>query len=54
MIKKAKEAVIFKLIELSVWMDMKRKGSNWDLFQWGVVWLGVITLSAWIIGKIIN
>jgi len=52
--KKVKEAVIFKLIEMSVWMDMKRNGSNWDKFQWGAIWLGVITVSSWIIGKIIN
>lgn len=52
--KKIKEQIIFKLIEMSVWMDMKRHGSNWEKFQWGAIWLAVITLSAWIIGKIIN
>lgn len=52
--KKVKEAVIFKLIEMSVWMDMKRHGSNWEKFQWGAIWLAVITLTSWIIGKIIN
>ena len=52
--KKVKEAVIFKLIELSVWMDMKRRGSQWDKFQWGAIWLGLISLLTWIIGKLIN
>ena len=52
--KKVKEAVIFKLIEASVWMDMKRNGSPWQKFQWGAIWLGVITLLSWIIGRIIN
>jgi hypothetical protein len=52
--KKIKEKIIFKLIEISVWMDMKRHGSNWDKFQWAAIWLGVITLLTWILGKIIN
>ena len=49
--KKIKEAIIFKLIDLSLWLDEKRKGTTWDLFQYGVFWMVVVTLITWLIGK---
>lgn len=51
--KKIKEAIIFRLIDLSLWLDRKRKGDTWDLFQYGVFWMLVVTFLTWIIGKLI-
>ena len=51
--RKIKDYIIFKAIELKVWLHMKKNGDTLDLFQFGLFWLVVMILSSMLIGKIL-
>ena len=47
------DLVIFKFIELKVWLHQKKNGTTWDLFQFGLFWMLIMILTSMLIGKIL-
>ena len=52
--RKLIDNIVFKYIELKVWLHAKRNGTTWDKFQYGVFWLIIITSVTYILGKFKN
>lgn len=51
--KKIADKILFKFIELRLWLHQKRNGSTWDMFQFGLFWMVVMVLTSMLIGKIL-
>ena len=51
--RKIKDYIIFKAIELKVWLHLKKNGTPFDLFQFGLFWMLVLILASWLLGKIL-
>ena len=51
--KKLTDKIVFKFIELKVWLHQKRNGTTWDMFQFGLFWMLIMILTSMLIGKIL-
>jgi len=51
--KKIADKILFKFIELKVWLHQKKNGSTWDMFQFGLFWMLIMILTSMLIGKIL-
>ncbi len=51
--RKLIDIAMFKLIELRIWLHMKRNGTPFELFQFGLFWMAVLVLTSILIGKIL-
>ena len=51
--KKLTDKVLFKFIELKVWLHQKKNGSTWDKFQFGLFCMLIMILTSMLIGKIL-
>ena len=47
------DLVVFKYIELKLWLHAKKNGTPWDLFQFGLFWMLIMILTSILIGKIL-
>ena len=47
------DLVVFKYIELKLWLHQKKNGTTWDMFQFGVFWMLIMILTSMLIGKIL-
>ena len=45
--------IVFKYIELKLWLHAKKNGSTWDKFQFALFWMLVMVLTSILLGKII-
>jgi len=51
--RKLADKILFKFIELKVWLHQKKNGTTWDMFQFGLFWMVVMILTSMLIGKIL-
>ena len=51
--KKITDKILFKLIELKLWLQEKKNGTTWDKFQFGLFCMLIMVLTSILIGKII-
>ena len=51
--RKLTNKIIFKFIELKVWLHQKKNGTTWDMFQFGLFWMLIMILTSMLIGKIL-
>ena len=51
--KKLTNKIVFKFIELKVWLHQKKNGTTWDMFQFGVFWMLIMVLTSILLGKIL-
>ena len=51
--KKLTDKILFKFIELKVWLRQKKNGTTWDMFQFGLFWMLIMILTSMLIGKIL-
>jgi hypothetical protein len=51
--KKITDKILFKLIELKLWLHEKKNGTTWDKFQFGLFCMLIMVLTSILIGKII-
>ncbi len=51
--KKLTDKILFKFIELKLWLHEKKNGTTWDMFQFGVFWMLIMVLTSILIGKIL-
>lgn len=51
--RKALDFIRFKYIELKVWLHLKKNGTPFELFQFGIFWMAVMVLTSMLIGKIL-
>ena len=51
--KKLTDKILFKFIELKVWLHQKKNGTTWDMFQFGVFWMLIMVLTSILLGKIL-
>ena len=51
--RKLTNKIVFKFIELKVWLHQKKNGTTWDLFQFGLFWMLIMILTSMLIGKIL-
>jgi hypothetical protein len=51
--KKLTDKILFKFIELKVWLHQKKNGTTWDMFQFGLFWMLIMILTSMLIGKIL-
>ena len=51
--KKLTDKIVFKFIELKVWLHQKKNGTTWNEFQFGLFWMIVMILTSMLIGKIL-
>ena len=47
------DLVVFKYIELKLWLHDKKNGSTWNKFQFGLFWMLMMILTSMLIGKIL-
>ena len=47
------DLIIFKYIELKLWLNAKKNGSTWNKFQFGLFWMLIMILASMLIGKIL-
>jgi hypothetical protein len=47
------DLVVFKYIELKLWLHDKKNGSTWNKFQFGLFWMLIMILTSMLIGKIL-
>ena len=47
------DKILFKFIELKVWLHQKKNGTTWDMFQFGLFWMLIMILTSILIGKIL-
>ena len=52
--RKIINSIVFKFIEFKIWLHIKKNGSTWDKFQFGLFWMVIMVLTSMLIGKIIN
>ena len=51
--RKLIDKILFKFIELKIWLHQKKNGTPWDLFQFGLFWMVIMILTSMLIGKIL-
>jgi len=51
--RKLTDKILFKFIELKLWLHEKKNGTTWDMFQFGVFWMLIMILTSMLIGKIL-
>ena len=51
--RKLTDKILFKFIELKVWLHQKKNGTTWDMFQFGVFWMLIMVLTSMLLGKIL-
>ena len=51
--RKLIDKIVFKFIELKVWLHQKKEGSTWDKFQYGLFWMAVMIIGSILLGKIL-
>ena len=51
--RKLTDKILFKFIELKLWLHQKKNGTTWDMFQFGVFWMLIMILTSMLIGKIL-
>jgi len=51
--RKLTDKILFKFIELKLWLHEKKNGTTWDMFQFGVFWMLIMVLTSMLIGKIL-
>ena len=51
--RKLIDKILFKFIELKVWLHQKKNGTTWDLFQFGLFWMLIMILTSMLIGKVL-
>jgi hypothetical protein len=51
--RKLTDKILFKFIELKVWLHQKKNGTTWDMFQFGLFWMLIMILTSMLIGKIL-
>ena len=51
--RKLTDKILFKFIELKVWLHDKKNGTTWDMFQFGLFWMSVMIIGSILLGKII-
>ena len=51
--RKLTNKIVFKFIELKVWLHQKKNGTTWDMFQFGVFWMLIMVLTSMLLGKIL-
>lgn len=51
--RKLIDKILFKFIEFKVWLHLKKNGTQWDKFQFGLFWMAVLVLTSILIGKIL-
>ena len=51
--KKIIDNIVFKFIELKVWLHQKKNGSTWDKFQFALFVMVIMILTSILLGKII-
>ena len=51
--RKLTNKIVFKFIELKVWLHQKKNGTTWDMFQFGLFWMLIMILTSMLIGKIL-
>ena len=51
--KKLTNKIVFKFIELKLWLHEKKNGTTWDMFQFGVFWMLIMILTSMLLGKIL-
>ena len=51
--RKLIDKIVFKFIELKLWLHEKKNGTTWDMFQFGVFWMLIMILTSMLIGKIL-
>ena len=47
------DLIVFKYIELKLWLHAKKNGSTWDKFQFALFVMLVMVLTSILLGKII-
>ena len=47
------DLIVFKYIELKLWLNSKKNGSIWNKFQFGLFWMLIMILTSMLIGKIL-
>ena len=51
--RKLTDKILFKFIELKLWLHEKKNGTTWDMFQFGVFWMLIMILTSILLGKIL-
>lgn len=51
--RKLTDKILFKFIELKLWLHEKKNGTTWDMFQFGLFWMLIMILTSMLIGKIL-
>jgi hypothetical protein len=51
--RKLTDKILFKFIELKLWLHQKKNGTTWDMFQFGVFWMLIMVLTSMLLGKIL-
>ena len=51
--RKIIDTIVYKYIELKLWLRAKKNGSPLDLFQFGLFWMAVMILTSILLGKIL-
>ena len=51
--RKLTDKILFKFIELKLWLHQKKNGTTWDKFQYGLFWMAVMIIGSILLGKII-
>jgi len=51
--RKLTDKILFKFIELKLWLHEKKNGTTWDMFQFGVFWMLIMVLTSMLLGKIL-
>jgi len=51
--RKIIEFFIIKYIDLKIWLQLKRDGSTWNKFQFGLFWMLIMILTSILLGKIL-
>jgi len=47
------DLIVFKYIELKLFLHKKKNGSTWNKFEFGLFWMASIILMFFLIGKIL-
>ena len=47
------DLIVFKYIELKLWLHAKKNGTPFEMFQFGLFWMLIMILTSMLIGKIL-
>jgi len=51
--RKLTDKILFKFIELKLWLHSKKNGTPFEMFQFGLFWMLIMILTSMLIGKIL-